>query len=87
MLLTPSSLISFIASRTVAEDGAETTVALELMEEKRDWIGLERYSLKDGVSRENESNQDNRLRSEIIPLNSSGLSADLINAARCYRTG
>jgi len=36
MLLTPSSLINFIASRTVAEDGAETTVALELMEEKRD---------------------------------------------------
>lgn len=47
-------------------------------------MGFERYALKIGVSREYESNQDSKLRSETIPINSSGLSADLINAAHCH---
>ena len=52
MLLTPSSLISFIASKTEAEEEAEITAAFRFREGKdRDCIGFERYFLKDGVAR------------------------------------
>jgi hypothetical protein len=43
-------------------------------------MGLARYFLKDGVSRAKASNQARRLRSDTMPMNSSGLSEDRINA-------
>ena len=45
ILLTPSSLINFMASRIILEDVAETTAWLRSSEgSESDWIGLERYS-------------------------------------------
>ena len=43
ILLTPSSLINFMASRIVLEEVAETTLRFSEGSES-DWIGLERYS-------------------------------------------
>lgn len=84
MLLTPSSLISFIASKTDAEEAAEITVAFRFKEGKdSDRMGLDRYLLNDGVARAYDLNQARRLRSETVPMNSSGLSGDRIKAVQC----
>lgn len=49
-LLTPCSLMSFIASRTLLAEVAATTDAYRFKEgRERDWRGLERYCINVGV--------------------------------------
>lgn len=52
MLLIPSSLINFIASKTEAEEEADITAAFRFKEGKdRECKGLDKYALKEGVAR------------------------------------
>jgi hypothetical protein len=77
MLLTPCSLMSFMASRTEADDLAATTASFKFKEGRdNDWIGFERYLLKDGVSRAYELNHERSRRSETIPTYSPGFEED-----------
>ena len=77
MLLTPCSLMSFMASRIEADDLAATTASFRFKEGKdNDWIGFERYLLKDGVSRAYELNHERSPRSETTPTYSPGFEED-----------
>jgi len=77
MLLTPCSLMSFMASRIEADDLAATTASLRFKQGRdNDWIGFERYLLNDGVSRAYELNHERSRRSETIPTYSPGFEED-----------
>jgi hypothetical protein len=69
--------MSFMASRIEADDLAATTASFKFKEGRdSDWIGFERYLLKDGVSRAYESNHERSRRSETIPMYSRGFEED-----------
>jgi hypothetical protein len=73
MLLTPCSLMSFMASRIEADDMAATTASFKFKDGRdNDWIGLSRYFLNDGVSRAYELKHERSRRSETIPMYSLG---------------
>lgn len=78
--------MSFMESNIVAEEYAETTASLRLSDGKdSDWMGLERYFLKDWVSLAYALNHASRRRSDTIPRKSSDSLDDLMRAVNHVR--